>query len=186
MIVLPAQKDRTLIFSKDVDQETIGDLSKSILEIQDDDAYVSEVYKVHGLTYEPKPIKIYIDSHGGRAYQCLGLLGVIKNSTIPIHTIVTGVAASAGFIISITGHKRFAYKTSTFMYHQIAGCDWGNLKEREDHLMEARRLQKIIEKHTLEHTKISKKRIKEVFEKKIDWYMNAKEALENGVIDGIL
>ena len=186
MIVLPAQKDRLLMFNKDVDQDTIGDLSKSILEINDDDEYVASVYNIHGMEYTPKPIKIYIDSHGGRAYQCLGLLGLMKNSRVPIHTIVTGVAASAGFLISITGHKRFSYKTSTFMYHQIAGSDWGKLKEREDHLMEARRLQKIVEKHTMEHTKITKKRIKEVFEKKIDWYMNAKEALEYGVIDEIL
>ena len=110
----------------------------------------------------------------------------MKNSRTPIHTIVTGVAASAGFLISITAHKRFAYKTSTFMYHQISGANFGKLKDREDHLMEARRLQKIIEKHTLECTNISKKRLKEVFEKKVDWYMNTKEALKNGVIDEIL
>lgn len=186
MIQLPSPKERTLVFSKDVDQSTIGDLTKSILEIIDDDAYISKIYKTHGLEYNPKPIKIYIDSHGGNAYQCLGLLGVIEHSPVPIHTIVTGVAASAGFLISITGHKRFCYKTSTFMYHQIRGWNVGTLKQQTEKLEETKRLQELIEKHTKAHTKLTKEKLEEIYEKKKDWYLSAKDALKHGVVDEII
>ena len=186
MIILPQQKDRILVFNKQVNQDSIGDLSKQILEINEDDRYIGKIYKVHGMEYEPKPIKVNIDSYGGTVYQCLGLLGIIKNSKTPVHTIVTGCAMSCGFLISIAGHKRFSYQGATFLYHQVSGAKSGKLKDMEEGIMEAQRLQKIIESHTTECTKITKTKLKEIYDKKKDWYMDADEALKFGVIDKVL
>lgn len=185
-IVLPTPKDRRLIFNKDVTQDTIGELSKQILEIGDDDSYISKIYATHDLTYTPPPIKIYIDSHGGRVYQCFGLLGIMEKSSTPIHTIVTGIAASAGFLISITGHKRFAYDKATLMYHQLSGFTMGKLKDITEKTVESERLMKLIEQHVLAHTKITASKLKEVFDAKFDWYLNAKESLKYGAIDEII
>jgi ATP-dependent Clp protease protease subunit len=185
-IILPSPKDRQLMFNKQVDQTTIGDLTKAIVEINTDDEYIFGVYKLHNLEYKPEPIKIYIDSYGGYVYQCFGLLGIIENSKTPLHTIVTGCAMSAGFLTSITGHKRYAYSKATFMYHQISSAAWGTAKELEDELIETERLQKMIEKHTLRHTKMTSKQLEDVYEKKKDWYITAKEAVKIGVIDKII
>jgi ATP-dependent Clp protease protease subunit len=185
-IILPTPKDREIIFNEQVDQTTIGKLSKSILEINADDEYISKLYALHGLTYNPTPIKIYIDSFGGSVYQCFGLLGIMENSKIPIHTITTGCAMSAGFMIAITGHERYAYDKATFMYHQLSDVAFGNLKEMEDNIVESQRLQDMIEKHTKIHTKITPKKLKEVYKEKTDWYMTAKEALKLGVVDIII
>jgi ATP-dependent Clp protease protease subunit len=185
-IVLPTPKDRRLIFNKDVTQDTIGELSKQILEIDDDDVYISKIYSDHGLTYTPFPIKIYIDSHGGQVYHCFGLLGVMDKSKTPIHTIVTGCAMSAGFMISITGHKRFAYDKATLMYHQLYGASFGKLKDITEKIVESERLMNIIEQHVLDHTKISKTKLKQIFDAKFDWYLDAKEAIKYGVIDEII
>ena len=53
-------------------------------------------------------------------------------------------------------------------------------------LEEAKRLQKKIEEHTMQKTKIGKKKLKQVLENKIDWFMTADEALGLGVVDTIL
>jgi len=185
-IILPSPKDRRLLFNKDVTQDTIGDLSKQILDIDDDDAYISKIYETHGMTYVPSPIQVYIDSYGGRVYQCFGLLGIISNCNTPVHTIVTGCAMSAGFVISITGHKRFAYEKATFMYHQLYGFTDGKLKDMTEQIVESERLMKVIEEHVLSHTKINATKLKEVFDAKLDWYLNAKEAIKYGVIDHII
>ena len=91
-----------------------------------------------------------------------------------------------GFIILISGHKRFAYKYSTPLYHQASSITFGTIKNIEEDIQETKRLQKLIEKITLDKTKISKDRLKEVYEKKIDWFMTAEEALKLSVIDEIL
>jgi ATP-dependent Clp protease protease subunit len=185
-IILPTPKDRSLIFSKTVNNDSVAELTKTLLDISTDDAYISKIYNVHDIAYKPQPIKIHIDSYGGSVYQGLGLLNIIKNCTTPIHTIVTGCAMSCGFLISISGHKRFAYQHSTFMYHQVASAEFGKLKDIEDGVIEIKRLQHIIEQHTISQTKIPIAKLTEVYNKKEDWYMDSKQALKLGVIDEII
>jgi ATP-dependent Clp protease protease subunit len=91
-INLPEPKERNLFLAKQVDQDSINQISKAIIAINEDDEYVSKIYNAHDFEYKPKPIKLYIDSYGGLVYQCMGLLGIMKASKIPVHTIVTGCA----------------------------------------------------------------------------------------------
>jgi ATP-dependent Clp protease protease subunit len=185
-ISLPQPKERNLFLAQQVDQSSINSLSKDIIAIEEDDEYLQKIYNVHGINYVPKPIKIYIDSYGGAVYQCLGLLGIIKACKTPIHTIVTGCAMSCGFLISITGHKRFGYPKSTYLYHQVSSVSWGKAKDIEEDFAETMRLQSIIEEHTIEHTKIPKKKLEKIFKSKKDWFMNTEEALKLHVIDEVI
>jgi len=43
-----------------------------------------------------------------------------------------------------------------------------------------------LEKLTLENTNISKKQLKKVYKRKLDWYLESDEALELGVVDEII
>jgi ATP-dependent Clp protease protease subunit len=183
---LPLPKKRDLFFTKQVDQSSIGELTQKIIEINQDDEHLKKIYNVYGLTYNPEPIQIYIDSYGGQVYQCFGLLSVMERSSTPIHTIVTGCAMSAGFMILISGHKRFAHKLSTPLYHQVSSGAIGTVKDMEEKIEESKRLQKQLESIVKEKTDISKKKLKEIFDTKKDWYMTSEEALELNVVDEIL
>jgi len=186
MAELALPKKRDLFFNKQVDQNTIGDLTQKIIEINQDDEHLKKVYAIYGLKYEPEPIKIYIDSYGGYVYQCFGLLSVMERSETPIHTIVTGCAMSCGFMMLISGHKRFAHKLSTPLYHQVSSGAWGTVKELEESVQESKRLQKILESIVKDKTNITKKKLREILETKKDWFMTADEALELNVVDEIL
>jgi ATP-dependent Clp protease protease subunit len=179
-------KDRNLFLAQQVNQDSINKLSQAIIEINEDDAELEKIYELHDIGYTPKPIKLYIDSYGGAVYQCFGLLGIMKASKTPIHTIVTGCAMSCGFLISIAGHKRFGYPKSTYLYHQVSSGASGTVKEMEDDVIEAKRLQKMIESHTLELTKITEKKLEKVYKTKKDWFIDSEEALKLKIIDEIL
>ena len=183
---LQLPKERQIYFTKQVDQSSIAELTRQIIEINDDDRHLEKLYKVYDLEYKPKPIKVYIDSYGGAVYQCFGLLSVIERSQTPVHTIVTGCAMSCGFLILLAGHKRFAHKMSTPLYHQVSTGFFGKVQDMEEKLEEAKRLQTQIEDYTKSRTKIGKKKLREILENKKDWYMCADEALELGVVDEIL
>lgn len=183
---IPLPKKRDLFFNKQVDQNSIGELTQKIIEINDDDDHLRKLYSVYNLEYMPKPIKIFLDSYGGSVYQCFGLLSVIERSKTPIHTIVTGCAMSAGFMILICGHKRFAHKLSTPLYHQVSSGATGTAKEIEEKVVEIKRLQEQLESVVREKTNISKKKLKDIFDIQKDWYMTAEEALELNVVDEIL
>ena len=183
---LPQPKDRNLFLAKQVDQDSINSISKAIISINEDDEYVAKIYNAHDLEYRPKPIKLYIDSYGGYVYQCMGLLGIMNSSSVPVHTIVTGCAMSCGFLISVSGHKRFGYPKSTYLYHQVSGGAVGTVREMEEEIIESVRLQKMIEEITLENTKITQKKLDRIYKTKKDWFMNTEEALKLGVIDEVI
>ena len=183
---IPIPKERTIYLAQQVDQTSINAVTKSIIEINEDDAYITKVSEVHGFTYNPKPIEFYIDSYGGYVYQCMGLIGVMQNSKVPIHTIVTGCAMSCGFLISISGHKRYGYERSTYLYHQVGGGAFGKSKDMEEELVEMLRLQKQVEEITLQQTGITAKKLERIYKAKKDWYMDSNEAIKLKVIDEII
>lgn len=185
-ITLPNPKNRNLYLAKQVDQDSINSISKAIIEINEDDKHLKKMYAVYDLEYVPKPIKLYIDSYGGYVYQCFGLLGIMRNSKVPIHTIVTGCAMSCGFLISIAGHKRFGYPKSTYLYHQVSSGSIGKAKDMEEDVIETLRLQAMIEEHTLEYTGISAKKLEKVYKGKKDWFIDTKEALKLKIIDEVI
>lgn len=183
---LPRPKDRKLFFGKQVDQETIEELSKEIILINEDDRELEKLYKIYDLEYKPKPIEIFIDSYGGYVYQVFGLVGIMEKSITPIHTICTGAAMSYGFIMLIHGHKRFCYEHGTPLYHQVSSGVDGKVQDMEEELKEVNRLQNKLEEMTIRKTKISKSALAENRKNKVDWFMDAKEALELKVVDEII
>jgi len=183
---LPVPKERNLYLAKQVNQESINSITKSIIEINENDDHLVKLYGIHDIEYKRNPIRLFIDSFGGAVYQCMGLVGVMQKSETPIHTIVTGAAMSAGFIITIAGHERYAYEHSTLMYHQSATMKFGKVKDIEESMVQSRKLQTWLEDMTVDLTKIKRSRLKEVYDRKEDWYLTAQEAKEVGAIDEIL
>ena len=83
MVQLPEIKKRNIYLSDQVDQKQIGIITTAIVDINEADNEMEKLANVYGLTYEHQPIMFYIDSYGGHVYQCLGLLGIMKNSKTP-------------------------------------------------------------------------------------------------------
>jgi len=183
---LKQPKERSLFFSFQVDQKSINELTKEIIAINSDDDYLEKMYLCNDLIYNRSPIKIYIDSYGGNVYQCLGIMSIIDKSITPIYTIVTGCAISCGFLILISGHKRFAYKHSTIMYHQVSSGIDGKVTDMGEYLKEVERLQVKFEEFIIEKTNIKTKKLDKINRSKKDWYIEPKEALELNIINEIL
>lgn len=173
---------KTLFLSDDVDNESIGKLTWSILQqIQEDDEK-DEKEK----DYKREPIKLYINSYGGNAYDMWGLIDVILNSKTPIYTYCTGYAMSVAFKIFLAGHKRFCYKHSTFMYHQINFGLSGRLQDIEENRKEMGDQNTKIEEYVIDRTNLTKDDIKEIREKKKDFYIHSDKAVKYGIVDEVL
>jgi len=183
MLNLPSPKHRDLFFYNQVDQYSVSQLSKDIIEICESDRFLTKVYSTMNCRYEPEPIKIYIDSYGGSVYQILGLVGIIEKSETPIHTVVTGTAMSAGFILAISGHKRFSHKYATFMVHQLSSGNWGRLEDLKDDMAENQRLQDILDNLILNKTKIKPGKLKKIYKRKKDWFIDPFTAIKLSIID---
>lgn len=178
--------ERNLYLCKGVNQESIEEITKGIVKINEEDDQYQKIYDFHGFPFKRQPIKVYLDTYGGFVYQTFGLVSVMERSKTPVHTIVTGCAMSAGFIILVCGHKRFAYELSTPLYHQASSGVWGTIKEIQDKYMEAKRIQKMMEDIVVRRTKITRPKLQEIYDTQKDWYMTAKEAKRLGVVDTVI
>ena len=186
MAHLEKPASRNLFLAQQVDQDSMNALSKAILDIREHDEFLQKMYPLYGLSYEPKPIVIHIDSYGGAVYQCFGLLSIMKAKGTPVNTVITGCAMSCGFMIAIHGAHRSIHKHGTMMYHQVSTGARGKVADIEEDIVEAKRLQKKIEDMTLENTKITKEKLEKVYKKKQDWYLDAKDALKWGCVDDVI
>lgn len=174
--------ERLFYLSDDVDNSSIGRISWSLLwQLKKDDEQ-DEKEK----NYERKPIKIYINSYGGSVYDMWGLIDIMINSKTPIYTYCTGYAMSAAFKIFLAGHKRFASKHSTFMYHQMSCWRAGKYQDLVEDRDEMDKLNKMNEDFVIERTKLTKEDIDDIREKKKDFYIHSEDALKFGIVDEIL
>lgn len=64
-----------------------------------------------------KPLIIYITSEGGDSYAMFKIYDHIKNSPLPIITMVAGYASSAGFIIFLAGDLRIVFPNTFLGFH---------------------------------------------------------------------
>ena len=174
---------RVLTLSDEISLTTVKDIINSIQywNLEDDKADSEKK------DFKREIIHLMINSNGGNAYCGMGFATMIKSSKTPIHTYCVGEAMSAGFIISICGHKRYCYKGSTFLYHQVA--NWNSstkVNKLNEDLKAINKLEERMEKLVLENTKITQEQIDDINNRNLDWYISAEEALELGIVDEIL
>ena len=132
-----------------------------------------------------KPIKLYINSYGGSVYDAWSLISTILESKVPVHTICTGYAMSAAFVIFLAGDKRSISKNAILMFHQISSGNWGKYKDLMEDIEHLAYLQKQMEDFVVSRTKISRSTLKKVRESKHDWFITPEEAIKLGVADEI-
>jgi ATP-dependent Clp protease protease subunit len=175
-------KDRNIMLSDVVTMAGIGTITKAILDINSDD----DEKEAKQVGYERKPIRLYINTPGGSVYDGFGLIGIIEQSKTPIHTICTGKGMSMGLWLTLSGHKRFATKYATFLYHELsAGC-YDKLEGIKEDVAEFERVQKISDDYVVSKTKILRSKLEDVRSKKSDWFISAQEALELGIVDELI
>ena len=136
---------RLYFLSDDVDNSSIGQLTWSILYQIAEDNEKDKKEK----DYKREPIKLYINSYGGAVYDMWGLIDVIQNSKTPVYTYCTGYAMSAAFKIFLAGHKRYCYKHSTFMYHQMHYYSSGKYQDHVEDRTEKDLMNKEIEEYVI-------------------------------------
>lgn len=169
------KQERAIWIDSDIDDCTY-EITKQIYEYnrQDKDIPVES----------RKPIRIYINSFGGDLYQCFALISAIGVSKTPVYTINTGVAMSAGMIILLSGHKRFAVKYSIAMCHSGSGSVGGDFEQTQSAMDNYKKMVDTMKTYILERTKIDSKTLSRKWTK--DWYMFADEQVSLGVVNEIV
>lgn len=170
-------KDRIIFLGEDVNATSASLIIAQLLFLESEDP--------------DKEIYLYINSPGGSITDGMGIVDTMNYIKCPVVTICVGLAASFGAVLLANGEKgkRFATPNSEILIHQplIGGQGGGisgqatEIKIHADHMIRTReKLNKLLSEKTGQPIE----RIEQDTER--DHYMTAQEALEYGLIDGIM
>lgn len=133
-----------------------------------------------------KDISIYINSPGGAVYAGYGIYDTMQYISCDVSTICTGVAASMASILLVAGAKgkRFALPHSRVMIHQPLGGMQGQASDMEIAAREVIKVKKELNTILSTHSGQSFETIERDSDR--DYWMNAYEAKDYGMIDKVL
>ena len=170
-------KDRIIFLGEDVNPTSASLIIAQLLFLESEDP--------------DKEIFLYINSPGGSITDGMGIVDTMNYIKCPVSTICVGLAASFGAVLLANGEKgkRFATPNSEILIHQplIGGQGGGisgqatEIKIHADHMIRTReKLNKLLSEKTGQPIEQIEK------DTERDHYMSAQEALEYGLIDGIM
>jgi len=156
-----------------------------------DDKSAKEVVSKLLLLETDKPgeeIKFYINSPGGVVTSGMVIYDTMRMLKSPISTICMGLAASMGSILLSGGVKgrRFIYTHGEVMIHQpsLGGHIQGVSADLEIQAIQTRKVKEIGARILAENCGKTIEQIMKDFDR--DYWMDAKEAIEYGIVDGII
>ena len=169
-------KQRKLFLNEDIDQYSVQEIIKHILQYNCEDA---------GKPVEERaPILLYVNSNGGGVDAGFALIDVIKASKTPVYTINLGYQYSMGFLIGLAGHKRFATQNAKYLIHDGSNFVWNSGAKAQDQMEFYKRVDARIRQFIIQNSKINE----EEYDQKLrtEWYLFADEAKEKGFTDYII
>lgn len=126
-------------------------------------------------------IPISIDSYGGSVYGCLDMISHMQKASLPIHTMITGKAMSAGAFLFGMGQTRHMAEHSTIMLHDASTLTGGKTEEIKADAKEIGRLNNLIFKMIAKNCGQKESYFLNLIHQKghADWFLTAKSAYKH-------
>ncbi len=130
-------------------------------------------------------IKLYINSPGGYVTSGFAMYDTIKSLKSPVSTICTGLAASMGSILLSVGEKgrRFIQPNAKVMIHQPSGGARGQASNIEIQAAEILKTKELSAQILADNCGQDVEKVLKDFNR--DYWMDAQESLDYGIVDGI-
>ena len=182
-IALIKNTNRDILLAGEVDTGNVKTVINQILQINRED---EENRYLYGEWLEIKPISLYLSSFGGSLYDGLALIDLMRTSKTPINTYCLGMGMSMGLWIFIHGNKRYIGERATLMYHDISFWSDNSLEYVKDDLAQLEKMRNLSYSDFELLTNVPIEKLKEVIAYRKEWYLNAHEAIQYEIADGIL
>ncbi len=165
-------KDRIIFLGEEVNETTASLTVAQLLFLESEDP--------------SKDIHLYINSPGGMVTAGFAIYDTMQYIKCDVSTICVGLAASMGAFLLAGGTKgkRLALPNAEIMIHQPSGGTKGQATEIEIAAENILKTKKRLNEILAENTGQTVEKVTEDTER--DHYLNAKEAMEYGLIDRII
>jgi ATP-dependent Clp protease protease subunit len=183
------KRDELMMLNKRLEKYFFDERAVYLWGPVDDKSAKEVVTKILLLDADKKEeIKFFINSPGGVVTSGMVIYDTMKMVKSPISTICMGLAASMGSILLSGGEKgrRFIYPHGEVMIHQpsLGGYMQGVSADLEIQAKQTKRVKEMGAKILAENCGKTVTQIMKDFDR--DYWMDAKEAIDYGIVDGIM
>mgnify|MGYP001266512455 CR=1 FL=1 len=137
-----------------------------------------------------EPFDMIISTFGGSAFEMLGIYDMMRKTRdeCEIGTHGVGKVMSAGVLLLAAGTKgkRKIGENCRVMIHSVIGGSHGAIHDLENEMEEIKWMQDRYISILARETDMTEKYIKNLLKRKVNVYLNAKEAVELGIADIIV
>lgn len=176
MFYLQDLKKRKMYLNCEITQGSVASIVRHILQFNAEDKGISPEVR--------QPILLYIISEGGDVDAGFELIDAIQNSKTPVYTINLGYWYSMGFLIGLSGHKRYATKNAKFLMHDGSHFIYNSSAKARDQMRFNDRVEERVKEHVLSLSNLDGDEYDAKL--RVEWYMFADEAKERGFVDYII
>lgn len=168
-------KQRKLFLATDIEQMSIGEIVKHIMQFNAEDREIA--------TENRQPIILYVTSHGD-VDAGFELIDIIQSSKTPVYTVNLGYQYSMGFLIGLAGHKRFATPNAKFLMHDGSNFIYNSGAKAQDQMEFNKKVEERIKQYIMSRSNVTNTEYDNKL--RVEWYLFADEAKEKGFVDYIL
>jgi ATP-dependent Clp protease protease subunit len=164
--------ERIVLLTEPIDSIIAGIVVAQLLYLQSEDA--------------TKDITMYINSPGGSITAMWSIIDTMNLVKPDVSTVCVGMAASAASVILAAGAKgkRYILPHAEVMIHQPLGGAQGQASDIEITAKHILKTKAILQKYMAELTGQSVKKIEKDMDR--DFFMDAQEAVNYGIVDKII
>jgi ATP-dependent Clp protease protease subunit len=133
-----------------------------------------------------KEISMYINSPGGVVTSGMAIYDTVQFIKPAVSTLCIGMAASMASLLLCAGEKgmRFALPNARILVHQPSGGFQGQASDIERHAEDIVKMKRRLNEVYVKHTGKDYDTIERTLDR--DYFMNAEEARDFGIIDRVL
>ena len=143
------------------------------------------VAELMALQAQYSKIDVRINSRGGDVFSGIAIYNALRTSKADITVYIDGVAASIAGIIALCGKPLYMSPYAKLMLHSVSGGAWGNASDLRSMAEQMEVLQGDLAKMIAGRCGMDKEEVLAKYFDEKDHWLNANEALEMKLIDGI-
>lgn len=143
------------------------------------------VAELMALQAQYSKIDVRINSRGGDVFNGIAIYNALRTSKADITVYIDGVAASIAGIIALCGKPLYMSPYAKLMLHSVSGGAWGNASDLRSMAEQMEVLQGDLAAMIAGRCGMDKEEVLAKYFDEKDHWLNANEALEMKLIDGI-
>lgn len=167
-----------IFFNDDITPESTFALNRELRQVE---------YKLRmtaaALDTPLQPIYLHITTNGGCIHSAFTVVDTMKSLKVPVHTVIEGMVASAGTLISVAGETRYMTQHATALMHELRSGLWGKMTSIEEEYQNLRKMMDHIMDFYMSRTKMTRKSLEKILKKDLIWDVD--ECIAKGVVDKV-